>query len=603
MKDFKIFRYIQKWRYLIIACMIIGGIGFYYYANQKQTYTSSVRISYTNAAIEEGLLPDGSPLDVSEILSSNVIDGVVADMQSSSTVEGIRSKCKVEPIIPDEERALQASLLEKGEEYVYYPTDYTLSYEADHNASPETARRILSALLDNYLRIYAERYINTSIIPNNASNIEDNTYDYIDQIDIISQSVSDMRYFLKSKMELYPQYRSAQTSYSFSDLYHIYTYIYDNILPYLYSETLNSRISKDPVLTSIAYEESILHLQQSMKNTKIQLQNIDQLIANYNEKIANGTITQSDFETETTDGKPVLQSVYEWDLETTDDERAPVNRKTTYNKLIEQRIAKQFFHNSNQIATNRKMDMLGIFQNAPIASEKTIANIEKKITNLVSDLHHIYTIVTTTTHEFNRGQTMANISIMSNINVKQGINIRIYLVLTILVFFVFGSIGAVVLGRAGDIWEYWLYNDKKTGLPNRARCDMEIARYEGHLLPDHFCCMVISISNLHTLNDVNGYEVGDKALQKVSTVLRTCANSLGFLGYNASGQYLCLFDNCSPERTESLFEEISSQIKIHNQNVPDLPIHLTVGYSNSTSQQIYFIKPLIAHAYHEIAQK
>ena len=88
-------------------------------------------ISIIEQAIENGLTPNGSELDVSEIYSSTVIKGAIEDLGLNCSVDEVRSHVKVTPIIPEEEAGKQQTAIDKGEEYEYFPTDYVITYEAD----------------------------------------------------------------------------------------------------------------------------------------------------------------------------------------------------------------------------------------------------------------------------------------------------------------------------------------------------------------------------------------------------------------------------------------------------------------------------------------
>ena len=103
MREFQILRYLSKGKFLIFIIALLGALAVYYYASSEQTYTAVTAIRYSNGAIEQGLTPNGSELDVSEIYSSTVISGAIEDLGLNCTVDEIRSKIKVEPMIPEEE--------------------------------------------------------------------------------------------------------------------------------------------------------------------------------------------------------------------------------------------------------------------------------------------------------------------------------------------------------------------------------------------------------------------------------------------------------------------------------------------------------------------
>ncbi len=61
---------------------------------------------------------------------------------------------------------------------------------------------------------------------------------------------------------------------------------------------------------------------------------------------------------------------------------------------------------------------------------------------------------------------------------NERINIKLYLMIAVVLFLICGSLGAILLGRMQDFIEYLMYMDRKTKLPNRAKCDMLINQYE-----------------------------------------------------------------------------------------------------------------------------
>ena len=79
MKEFQLLRYLSKGKLIIFIVALIGAVGVYFYANAQQVYTATTVIRYANDAISEGLTPNGSKLDVSEIYSSTVIKGAIED--------------------------------------------------------------------------------------------------------------------------------------------------------------------------------------------------------------------------------------------------------------------------------------------------------------------------------------------------------------------------------------------------------------------------------------------------------------------------------------------------------------------------------------------
>ena len=245
MKEFQLLRYLSKGKFIILIVALLGAIGVYFYADSQQAYTATTVIRYANGAIENGLTPNGSELDVSEIYSSTVIKGAIEDLGLNCSVDEVRSHVKVTPIIPEEEAGKQQTAIDKGEEYEYFPTDYVITYEADSEKSMNYAGTMLDAIIKNYYAFYSEKYVDQQILPNNASNISANDYDYIESAEIIQESVKDIDDYLMQKKASYPDFRASATGYTFTDLENIYNYISNHKVPSLYAGILQHKYTKD----------------------------------------------------------------------------------------------------------------------------------------------------------------------------------------------------------------------------------------------------------------------------------------------------------------------------------------------------------------------
>lgn len=61
------------------------------------------------------------------------------------------------------------------------------------------AASVLDSILKNYFINYGEKYINQTVLPNNASNIESGGYDYIESAEILDTSATDIYNYLYDK--------------------------------------------------------------------------------------------------------------------------------------------------------------------------------------------------------------------------------------------------------------------------------------------------------------------------------------------------------------------------------------------------------------------
>ena len=74
MKELDVFRYLKKYRALIAGFSILAGIVFLLVAQLRiQQYTAATVIEYTGSRAAEGLSPDNTPIDTTEIYSTNLV--------------------------------------------------------------------------------------------------------------------------------------------------------------------------------------------------------------------------------------------------------------------------------------------------------------------------------------------------------------------------------------------------------------------------------------------------------------------------------------------------------------------------------------------------
>ena len=70
-------------------------------------------------------------MNVDEIYSSKVISQAMESLGLQSGINLVRSHCTVEELIPDDQKALQEALIDKGEESTYFPDEYKVTLVVD----------------------------------------------------------------------------------------------------------------------------------------------------------------------------------------------------------------------------------------------------------------------------------------------------------------------------------------------------------------------------------------------------------------------------------------------------------------------------------------
>lgn len=588
MKEFQLLRYLSKGKYIIIIVALIGAISVYFFAKSKQVYTATTVIQYSNEAIKDGLTPNGSKLDVSEIYSSTVIKGAIEELGLNCSIDEVRSKVKVTAVIPEEEELKKETAIKENEEYSYFPTDYIITYEADSEKSMRYASNMLDAIIKSYYSFYSEKYVDQLILPNNASNIHANDYDYIESAEIVQQSAKDIDDYLLQKRQNYPDFRASATGYTFADLENIYSYILNNKVPYLYAKILQNKFTKDNDLLLKKQQNTIDALDINIGNNTEKSSKLKYLIDNYSEKHTHIAVGSNNNYSDENESSIIM------DVEDRDRDR-DLNVTTTYDDLIEEYVNINKSIESDKIdkdyAAYIKSVFIGNTQNQVISKD-----IEKDIDDLVTLLNDQYKVVQATAKELNEYLGASHLNTLNSIVVSQKVNIKLYIALAVVFFLFFGCAGVVVIGRLKDFMEYILYTDKTTKLPNRQMCDIQINTLNEKDLGEQFTCMIIQVDNLSQINETLGRSAGDMLLSGVGEILKTITRNYGFIACNRPGYFLGLFENCSATKAHLFTEILEKSIIDYNKRQVELEVKYSVAFSNSTEEKTYQIRSLIRNA-------
>lgn len=281
MKKFNIFRYLKQFSLLIFLLAVVGSVAIFLYGKSQQRYIATVVIQYTNTGAKEGLTPDGSPLDVTEIYSSTVIDRALRELDSSANIDSVRSNCYVEEVIPEDQQKLNEALIEKGQESTYIPDTYKVFFVADSDKDEDYAWNILDSIIKNYCEFYTEKYVEEQLQSNDSLAMLQGEYDFIESAQILENDVSQMLDYLLTQRANWPNFRSVETGYTYGDLYNIYSYLYSYDIPNLYSLILGTAETKDIEVLKNRLTRDSEDLQLSIDQCQQQANHLKLLIDNY----------------------------------------------------------------------------------------------------------------------------------------------------------------------------------------------------------------------------------------------------------------------------------------------------------------------------------
>lgn len=600
MNNFEVLRYLKKWKYLILIVSVLGSVFVYKYATSNQEYTAATIIRYSNPEAAEGKTPAGDDIDVTEIYSSNVITKVLEDLDMTTGADAIRSGVNIQSIIPQDEIDRKKAAIDNNEEYEYFPTDYIVSFSADSRYNEEYARNVLDSILKNYFTMYGEQHTNQRMVTNNQMDAADEQYDYIERAEILDSWTTDITNYMSAKKKEAPNFRSAKTGYSFSDLSDIYKSFQNYDIPEIYALILEQEVSVDRDTLIKRYKNDISNLDIQIAQLDANIANSKDLIDRYSDKNREGM--QMHYGQQATDGNSstdyILKDVYE------ETETFRLVNETTYDTMILNYVELVGERDTLAVDKEHAQQLLDIFmagsENADMTNKGTI---EENIQTLSQKLDSMFVNVQDTVDEYNQYIGAANVSTLASINVDQKINIQIYLILAVIIFLFFGCIGAIILGRSADFVEYLLYTDRKTGLPNRSKCDSVIDQYSADKVKDDFSVLLIKINNLKVVNDREGRSAGDALLKEFGKITKRAIYGYGFVGYNGGDQFIGLFEDCSYQRAEDFSIYLLELMDYYNAQNPAKRLDVSVTIAESTTEGIYDVRKLMGIAFRKNAKQ
>ena len=589
MKKFNIFRYLKQFSLLIFLLAVVGSVAIFLYGKSQQRYIATVVIQYTNTGAKEGLTPDGSPLDVTEIYSSTVIDRALRELESSANIDSVRSNCYVEEVIPEDQQKLNEALIEKGQESTYIPDTYKVFFVADSDKDEDYAWNILDSIIKNYCEFYTEKYVEEQLQSNDSLAMLQGEYDFIESAQILENDVSQMLDYLLTQRANWPNFRSVETGYTYGDLYNIYSYLYSYDIPNLYSLILGTAETKDIEVLKNRLTRDSEDLQLSIDQCQQQANHLKLLIDNYsgrNKEMMDYHYHNSNSQDGGTEY--ILKDV-EYDKDNHD-------KETTYDGLIQEYVNLNINTRQKQIEKAHNEYLLSVFNNALETENRkvlTTEELQEKIDQCNALIRKYDKDVEETGRELNRFLSADYLNMVSSINVSTSVNLKLYLVIAVVLFTVVGGIGAVLLGRLMDFIDYLLYVDKTVGLPNRAKCDEYIAEHSATLVKENFSCLVMRMVSLNELTRDYGRVTGDAVLKDFGMILKSFGELYGFVGYNDGGIFLSFFPDCSAGKLDVMVEAINRQVAEYNKVNAGREIRFIYGKAVSDVDSVFEIRGLL----------
>lgn len=567
MRNFSVARYVRKLLPLILVFCILATYAIHLKLKSSNTYVASEVIHYNDEQAEQGLAPTGDKLDVNEIKSSAIMSKVVQRMGLTGiySVDSLISRITIEAV-PDEDKVAQKQAkLDEGEEYVYEPSTYIVSFAANSSEGSEFAREILDETLDVYFSEYSRKYVNAAPAKNTIENLNKDDYDYIEIMELIDNGIDETLETLYKASEKTPYYRATGTDKSFADLADEFNYIRSVKVSGLFSKIFKYQLTKNKVVLVSDYTTRIDNNNISNAKEESIVNDVVKVIDEYVKKMRDSGNTNITSEY-------ILDNLHERNLVDSDGNPIEAGDQTvTYDELV------YSWRDHNEAKEHSIIDsayckyILDTFQKCTGACEngecassgKTCTElhdanypvlreeIDSDIANLLDELNGIYNLTTETNDEYNEYLGASYISVLSSSSVKEGVNVRLYTLIAFFFLMVLCFGGAIVFGRIGDIIDYVFYTDRMTGLSNRAYFDRYLKSKDKKLLDDGVVYSVVDIANLAVINNEYSHAAGDDIIKLFASYLKEAfGKTKPQFFYNGNGSFIIV-----SERTDYITVE------------------------------------------------
>lgn len=593
MKNFQILRYLKKLLPIIIAFCLLATYAVYFKLSTSNTYIASEVIHYNDEQAEKGLTPTGDKLDVNEIKSSAVMSKVVDKMGLTGiySVDSLISRINITPIEDKDKVAQKDAKLEEGEEYIYEPSTFIVSFAATSGEGADFARTILDETLDVYFERFSQKYVNVAPANNTIENVNKNDYDFIEMMELIDTSIDDTLNTLYQRIEQNNYYRATETGVSFTELANDFDYLRQVKVSSLFSKIYKYQITKNKAVLISDYTTRIDN--NNISNTKDEsiVEDVVDIIDAYVKKMRESGNTNISYEY-------ILDNLHERNLQD-----FVGDQTVTYDELI---YSWRDHNESRQHAIidsaycNYILDTFttctgkcgGVCQSSDLTcaelSDTEYAAVREEVENeidmLLNELTALYDTTMKTNDEYNKYLGASYISVLSSASVRESVNVPLYTAIAFFFLMVLCCGGAIVLGRTGDIINYIFYTDHLTGLNNRAYLDKYLKSKDKKLLDDGVVYCMLDISNLIPINTEHSREVGDKIITMFTSYIKeNFGNSKTEYIYNGNGSFVMLTEGSDYITVEDIMRLFRLRLDEREEH-RDVVIEYKIGIAETFKQ-------------------
>ena len=397
----KLKKYLFVW---IVAAVffVVASFGYAAITTHVNKPELSALVSFSYSGIEKGLAPDGRKFDVNTLKDPSVIKDTLTELDiDQSELEEIRQGISFKGVIPKDAAdritlydkilegntsgGLQAA--EKILDTTYFPTQYFVYFNYNGtNLSDKQAVDVLNGMLKQYETYFYKTYGYNEAIGSAVAAIDYQDYDYSEALDVFSDNISTLKRYVKHlSNDDKARFRSAETGYTFDDLYDALDTVQSVDLDRISSYVSIYNLTKDKDQALAYYEYRIKAMNREQAAYEEELASYEASIASYEKDqiiiFGNGTD-----DTNTTSSIASEQ----------------------YDKMIQAKnnIAASLARTKQRVEYYKERQEA--LQNNPVGSNEYTETVEANLASVKEKVSKLVDLVKTTSDEYYKSVTFGN---------------------------------------------------------------------------------------------------------------------------------------------------------------------------------------------------
>ncbi len=291
----KLRKYLTIW-IVVAVVFVVFAFGYATITTHVSKPSLVALISFSYKGVEKGLDPNGRKFEVNSVKDPAVIEAALAELDiDKANLEPIRQGISFLGYKPKDavdritlydkvlEKNGNVSAVEKILETSYFPTQYRVSFNYNNTTlSDSEAVEVFNTILDKYQDYFYETYGYNESLGSAVATINYTDYDYSEAVEVFKTNIKTLEKYVKQlSKEDNTRFRSAETGYTFDDLYESINTIESIDLDKISSYVTVNNLTKDKESALAYYEYRIKALNRAKAQYEEEIAAYDASIAAY----------------------------------------------------------------------------------------------------------------------------------------------------------------------------------------------------------------------------------------------------------------------------------------------------------------------------------